>query len=1364
MMDFFRRLRKHTALRYLGLGVTILIAILAAAIVSSIAVDLGPVARRYAENFGSSQVQRPVRIGSLSIRLFSGRVEVRDFYVAGFHPEDRPFFTAKRLSLSLDWSTLVQRRPEIMITGVDLADWQMLVEKWPDEDSFPKLKPRPDDGSPPGERKFTTTLRYFHGSNGRFTYEDHEAPWGVDAPNIDLVIRRANEQYEGRATFSGGAVSIKSYAPMWTNMQAAFTINDGKIRLSRIDIDSDGAKTVCAGEVDVAHWPEMTYSVKSHLQFERMRQIFFADETWRLAGEGDFDGTFHLFKHGHDLAGRFASPLAGLNGYRFASLGGSLHWTRDLFEVLDAGSGFSGGATQFKFSIEPLGRDDAPAVARFETAYRDIDLAELADFQEWRGLRFGGSVTGHNVLEWPTGRFKEHSGAGDIVVTPPDGVQTMGAALPAPAGGSRSPAGEWGPFGPALLPRHLPIAGDVTYRFDKDNVYADAGTFATGHTHVSFRGVTAWAEESAIRFHVTSSDWQESQQLLAGIISDFGSPTGPVPFGGRGEFEGVLTGRMKSPRVEGLFTGEDLRAWDTLWGDGRAQIVFENDYITVKDGVITRDGSEIRAEGLFSLGYPRRDGGQEIDARVRVDRRDVDSLRHAFQIDDYAVSGRLSGEFHLTGEYQHPIGFGAMTIADGLAYGEPFEQGSASVRFDGLGIRLDGLTIAKRAGTVAGAAFVGWDGTYSFDVAGRGIPVDSVRGFSYPSFQPSGMAEFTASGNGTFDLPRYDVKFRVNDLLVASEPVGQVTGTIAVRGKELTGAVDAASPRLSVTGTGRISLTPAADSELTFRFHDSSLDPYVRLFVPKLSPYTTAVASGSIRVAGSLADVDRLLVEGTVDGLDVRVFDYAVHNAAPIRLALDNHVVRLDDLRLAGDGTELRVSGTVGLHEDRIALQVVGDANLAVLQGFFHDVRGTGRAELTAAVNGPLRSPVFSGSAILTGGRIRHFSLPNALDDIAGTLYFDGGGIRLDDVSATMAGGHVQFGGRVGFDGYTPSDLNVTMRASGMRLRYPEGVRSTVDADLNLVGNLAAPVLAGTVRVREALWNRRIDPTAGVFDFASGRGAQGDPVAGAAPSVPLRFDLQVVIPSTLRIENNLARLVASADLQLSGTYDHPIVFGHTEVDRGEVIFEGRRYRVTRGAIEFTNPSRIEPFFDVEAETRVRIPGQTYRVTVRAAGTTARLQPTLESDPPLPPADVLALLFSDIRRNQGDAELSALQNPNQAQSDILTSRATQLLAGPISSQVGRVVEQTFGVDTFQLTPTLVDPYSQSTTTRVNPSARVTIGKRISERVYLTYSRSVTSSTNDQIILLEYDQSDRLSWILSQNEDQTYAVEVRVRHTF
>jgi translocation and assembly module TamB len=270
---------------------------------------------------------------------------------------------------------------------------------------------------------------------------------------------------------------------------------------------------------------------------------------------------------------------------------------------------------------------------------------------------------------------------------------------------------------------------------------------------------------------------------------------------------------------------------------------------------------------------------------------------------------------------------------------------------------------------------------------------------------------------------------------------------------------------------------------------------------------------------------------------------------------------------------------------------------------------------------------------------------------------------------------------------------------------------------------------------------------------------------------PLRFDVQLIVPSTLRIDTSLVRMVANADLNLRGTYDKPVLLGHADVERGEVTFEGRRYRVTHGTIDFTNPTRIEPFFDVSAETTVRVPGQsqsgqtygqTYRVTVSVAGTVERMVPTFGSDPPLPSADVLALLFGDSRRTQ-DAELRALQSPNTPQTDILTARATQALTSPISSEVSKVVQQTFGIDTFQLSPSLVDPTSQQTG-RVSPTVGLTVAKRISDRAYLTYSRSLNSAQYDQVILLEYDATDRLSWLLSRNEDQTFALEFRVRRAF
>jgi len=1371
----FNRPGVRKSLRYISVCLMLVAAVLAVAIVVSLTVDLGPVARRALETQGSKYLERPMQIGRLSVHVLTGKYVIEDMIIDGLHSGDRPFFTARRISIAMDWATAMQRRPEFLITSVDMTDWQMLVEKWENGHNMPRFTP---DDQPQGPKRFTTTVQYLRASRGQFTYEDHQTPWSIVCPNLDFTLGNV-PNYHGEAAFAGGTVQIQNYKPMWANMRASYRLDGPHVDVDRIEIDTDGAKTVARGSVELGkRWPEQSYDFESRVQFPRMGDIFFSDQDWNLTGDGDVNGKFHLFKGGHDLGGTFKSDVLGWKDYRFPFLYGSLHWTPTSFDVSNAGAKFFGGDAQFTYSIKPLGRKNVRSTSRFEASYENADLAAFTDFQNWRGLLFAGSMSGHNILEWPTGRFVERRDEGSATVIPPPGVPPMTAHA---IGSGEGPAlsgvegsnYEWGPFAPVPLPAHVPVAAEFAYRFTADDLELDPSYFATDRTHVAFQGSTAWGEESRFTFHVTSGDWQESDQVLAGLIKDFGSSSDAVvAIGGRGEFDGVMTGPFRRARVEGTFSGEDLRAWDTTWGAASGHILYEDDYITVTNGVVRLGDSEIRTDGLFSLVTPRPDGRDEIDAQFRVTRRDLESLRHAFQIDEYPLSGRMSGEFRLKGEQRRPMGVGSMRIDEGVAYGEPLQNATASLRFDGTGVRLDGIEIAKGAGAITGAAFIGWDSTYSFNAAGRRIPAGQLAFLTYPGVPLSGTVELSASGSGTFDVPRNDFKFRIGDLAVDKEAVGQVTGDLALRGTDLSGQIDAASPRLSVTGTGRISLSPDADSEVSLRFHDSSIDQYVRLFVPDIPASTTAVASGSMHLVGTLTDFNDLVVDGTVDALDMRLFDFAVKNAAPIRLALDHGQVKVQDLQLVGEETRLRVTGSIGLREDRVGLNVSGDANLGILQGFFRDVRGSGRAELNAVVDGPLGKPVFSGSAKIAEGRIRHFSLPNALDAINGAVTFDARGIRLDGVTATMGGGQVQFGGRVGFDGYQPGDLNVTVSGQGMQLRLFEGVRSTFDADLALVGTVQSPTLNGTVMVKSALWTRRIDAPGSIFDFARRASEGGSVIVGEAPTTfPLRYDVRIEVPSTLRVDTNLLRLVASADLTLQGSYDRPVIAGHADIERGDVNFEGRRYRITRGAIDFNNPTRTEPFFDIEAETNVRVPGssgsasQNYHINVGFAGTTDRLQPTVSSDPALPTADVLALLFSDVRRkNQQDVELRTLQNPNQAETDILAARATQALTAPISAGVGKVVEETFGVDTFQLTPSLIDPSGQQTS-GLSPTARLTIGKRVSDRVYLTFSRSLGTTINDQIVLLEYEENDRLSWILSRNEDQqTYALEFRVRHTF
>ena len=170
-----------------------------------------------------------------------------------------------------------------------------------------------------------------------------------------------------------------------------------------------------------------------------------------------------------------------------------------------------------------------------------------------------------------------------------------------------------------------------------------------------------------------------------------------------------------------------MRAFDVVWGAATGDAIIENSYADVTNAIIRSADSAIYVDGRFSIGFPRRDLGEEINARIRLIRRPLTDLKHAFELDDYDVDGQFSGEFHVYDKYLEPFGFGTMAIVNGVAYGEKFETAQAGVRLEGEGVRLDNIAVSKGGGRGTGAAFVGWNGTYSFNFSGQRIPVETLQ-------------------------------------------------------------------------------------------------------------------------------------------------------------------------------------------------------------------------------------------------------------------------------------------------------------------------------------------------------------------------------------------------------------------------------------------------------------------------------------------------------------------------------------------------------------------------------------------------------------------------------------------------------------
>ena len=280
---------------------------------------------------------------------------------------------------------------------------------------------------------------------------------------------------------------------------------------------------------------------------------------------------FHLFKGGRDLSGTFTSPEARVDALRFPDLRGSLRWVPDRFEVTDATSRFYGGNLGFDYSIAPLGAPTRPT-ARFDTRYDAVDLSRFSNDLEFPGIRLAGALSGRTKLEWPLGRFVDRRGEGDLDVTPPPGVTVLGRTVsPARLAAERARPHPWGPFNPS--PRILgdvPVGGHLRFTLDPTWITVRPSALATPATYVAFEGRTAYGDRSTIPFHVTSADWQESDRVLAGIMTAFGAGTGAVLVSGTGEFDGVMRLSFKQPRIEGHFTGRPhARLGRHVGGGGR---------------------------------------------------------------------------------------------------------------------------------------------------------------------------------------------------------------------------------------------------------------------------------------------------------------------------------------------------------------------------------------------------------------------------------------------------------------------------------------------------------------------------------------------------------------------------------------------------------------------------------------------------------------------------------------------------------------------------------------------------------------------------------------------------------------------------
>ena len=321
-------------------------------------------------------------------------------------------------------------------------------------------------------------------------------------------------------------------------MKARFTIDGSRCGWIGIDLETDGARSEAVGEH--RHRPLARADLSGEVARAASRGCVRSSSRTSAGscrGDGDFEGTFHLFKGGHDLAGRF-HERAGRRQRLPLSRRCSARCTgrARLRGHRRRRAGSSAAMRGFDFSIEPARRAEQPSRAVRRDATPTSISRSCRDFYELPGLRFAGRATGRNLLEWPTGPLRERTrrrrahrraAAGRRA----DGRRRSTRRALADRRPSRGTSGAVRPAAARRRTCRSPVTSAIAST--PDRVEIDRRPLRDrAHARRRSRARPPGASESQFRFHVTSADWQESDQVLAGLLTDFGARTGPVAFGG----------------------------------------------------------------------------------------------------------------------------------------------------------------------------------------------------------------------------------------------------------------------------------------------------------------------------------------------------------------------------------------------------------------------------------------------------------------------------------------------------------------------------------------------------------------------------------------------------------------------------------------------------------------------------------------------------------------------------------------------------------------------------------------------------------------------------------------------------------------
>ncbi len=818
-------------------------------------------------------------------------------------------------------------------------------------------------------------------------------------------------------------------------------------------------------------------------------------------------------------------------------------------------------------------------------------------------------------------------------------------------------------------------------------------------------------------------------------LQPFGAAEGLPVTSGPMALSGEIRGTRGRPVFAGTIVGEAIEAWGAVIERVDGRFAVDPNVLRIDRLALSLGGGTVTVEGSFDVA-----AGIQNDWNARLEDVATDSLMVlARDVTGRMVpltGGALSGTMTGSGGWSQLALAGDARLDRFALGGERFERLALDMKstWPQWDIRAQ-LVHSEGERLDAELSGLGFE-RVSADLQSTSWSLERLRGAGLEEL--GGEVVISARLEG----PLRELSGRANVEANGLSMWGRQVGDVAIKCEAARGDWEIQASLLGDTlrVEGNVSGKTRFPFKAEARWSDSDL---ARL--ASSDPAMHIHSSGSLRVAGHLQGLELVGGDASIEALRVENGPYRLSASGPITLRGERGEFTVEPVELAGNGTQLRASGTVRTDGSvRLSAQGAGDLRLLEMVGKpIESARGT--FEFEAGVRrGAGEDWRLEGKAVVADAAL-DAGLPVVFTGTSGHFRFDGDEVRIEQLNGRVGGGTFSIEGRVDRSSGPALTWQLTQAGADVveSLEFEASGSGTID------GTWDDLTVGGEVKIDRLLYDRqlKLKDLVPLFNRALARPHQRD-----TGQERLELDLHLFAPGELFVENNVAKLEAQGDLRITGTARRPVLSGQIGVLEGQVAVGSRTFELTSGSVGFRPEMGIVASLNITAESVITTPDAWYTVGVRVEGTTDNYRVLLSADDPeLSQTDIASLIAFG-------KTTSGLQS---AGSSFSVYDVVEFAGEPLAKQLERETQLLLPVDRIEF-----EPAFSRTTGAFEP--QLTIGKDLTDDLRASVSRTFGVEARN-VVQAEYQLAPRFSgeleWESETNSEQgAFGGGLKFRHEF